>query len=130
AEGGGPQKEMKAGGKPRVFVATSAPNTESWTNDPTRQWLEEALVNSGRFEVIAGTQRDNLLQEQGFANSDVVDPNNSVKVGRMLAAQYVVSGACQSVTTDSTSTGGLGGLGGKIGLGGNKELSSKVTAKV
>jgi curli biogenesis system outer membrane secretion channel CsgG len=130
AEGGGPQKEMKAGGKPRVFVATSAPNNESWTNDATRQALEEALVSSGRFEVIAGTQRDNLLAEQGFANSDVVDPNNSVKVGRMLAAKYVVSGTCQSVTTDSTSTGGLGGFGSKIGMGGNKELSSKVTAKV
>jgi hypothetical protein len=130
AEGGGPAKEMKAGGKPRLFVATSAPSNESWTNDITRQTLEEALVNSGRFEVIAGTQRDNLLQEQGFANSDVVDPNNSVKVGRMLAAKYVVSGTCQSVTTEKTSTGGLGGLGGRLGMGGDKELSSKVTAKV
>lgn len=131
AQGGGPQKEMKAGGKPRVFVATSAPNNEGWTNDATRQALEEALVNSGRFEVIAGTQRDNLLQEQGFANGDTVDPNNSVKVGRMLAAKYVVSGTCQSVTTDSKGTGGLGSVGGRFGLGGgNKELSSKVVAKV
>jgi curli biogenesis system outer membrane secretion channel CsgG len=131
AEGGGPAKEMKAGGKPRLFVATSAPSNEGWTNDITRQTLEEALVNSGRFEVIAGTQRDNLLQEQGFANSDVVDPNNSVKVGRMLAAKYVVSGTCQSVTTEKTGTGGLGRVGGRFGLGGgNQELSSKVTAKV
>lgn len=130
AEGGGPAKEMKAGGKPRIFVATSANGNESWTNDITRQSLEEALVNSGRFEVIAGTQRENLLREQGFANSDVVSPTDSVKVGRMLAAKYVVSGTCQSVTTDSKSTGGLGGFGSKVGLGGNKELSSKVTAKV
>jgi len=82
AKGEGPEKEMKAGGKPRIFVATSAGGNENWTNDITRQSLEEALVNSGRFEVIAGTQRDNLLHEQGFANSDVVDPNESVKVGR------------------------------------------------
>ena len=81
AEGGGPAKEMKAGGKPRIFVATSANGNESWTNDITRQSLEEALVNSGRFEVIAGTQRENLLREQGFANSDVVAPTDSVKVG-------------------------------------------------
>jgi curli biogenesis system outer membrane secretion channel CsgG len=130
AVSGGPQKEMKAGGKPRIFVATSAPSNEAWTNEITRQSLEEALVNSGRFEVIAGTQRENLLREQGFANSDVVDPNESIKVGRMLAAKYVVSGTCQSVTTDSKSTGGLAGFGSKVGLGGNKELSSKVTAKV
>ena len=127
-----PQAEMKKGEKPRVFVAAAAGTNESWTNDITRQTLEEALVNSGRFEVIAGTQRDNLLSEQGFANSDVVDPNNSVKVGRMLAAKYVVSGTCQSVTTERTGTGGLGGgIGGRLGLGGgDKELSSKVTAKV
>jgi curli biogenesis system outer membrane secretion channel CsgG len=130
AEGGGPQKELKAGGKPRIFVATSANTNESWTNDITRQSLEEALVNSGRFEVIAGTQRDNLLREQGFANSDVVSPTDSVKVGRMIAAKYVVSGTCQSVTTEKKSTGGFGGLGGKVGLGGDRELSSKVTAKV
>lgn len=126
-----PQKEMKAGGKPRLFVATSAETNETWTNPITRQALENALVNSGRFEVIAGTQRDNLLKEQGFANSDVVNPGDSVKVGRMLAAKYVVSGTCQSVTTDSTRTGGIGGaLGGRVGLGGDRELSSKVVAKV
>ena len=125
-----PATEMKAGGKPRLFVATSAETNETWANPVTRQALENALVNSGRFEVIAGAQRDNLLKEQGFANSDVVSPNDSIKVGQMLAAKYVVSGTCQSVTTDSTSTGGLGGVGGRFGMGGNKELSSKVVAKV
>ncbi len=125
-----PQTQMAAGAKPRLFVATSAENTQSWTNPITRQALENALVNSGRFEVVAGAQRDNLLKEQGFANSDVIDPNESIKVGRMLAARYVVSGTCQSVTVDSKSTGGLGGFGSKIGLSGNQELSSKVVAKV
>lgn len=126
-----PATEMKAGGKPRLFVATSAETNETWANPVTRQALENALVNSGRFEVIAGAQRDNLLKEQGFANSDVVSPTDSVKVGQMLAAKYVVSGTCQSVTTDSTSTGGIGGaVGGRFGMGGNKELSSKVVAKV
>jgi curli biogenesis system outer membrane secretion channel CsgG len=111
-----PQSEMKKGGKPRVFIAASANTSESWTNDVTRQALEEALVNSGRFEVIAGTQRDNLLQEQGFSNSDLVDPAQNAKVGRMLAAKYVISGTCQSVTTEKKRSG-LGGMGGRI-LGG------------
>lgn len=129
-----PQKEMKAGGKPRVFVATSAGGNETWTNDVTRQAIEEALVNSGRFEVIAGTQRDNVLREQGFANSDVVDPSESAKVGRMLSAKYVISGTCQSITTEKKSTGGLGGfggrLGGKVGINSNQDIGSKITAKV
>jgi curli biogenesis system outer membrane secretion channel CsgG len=128
-----PQKELKAGGKPRIFVTTAAETNESWTNPATRQALEEALVNSGRFEVIAGSQRDNLLHEQGFANSDVVAPSDNVKVGRMLSARYVVSGTCQSITTTKTSTGGIpGGFGNKVpfGGGGNKDIGDKVTAKI
>ena len=58
-----------------------------------------------RFEVIAGTQRDNLLREQGFSNSDLVDPSQATKVGRMLSAKYVVSGTCQSLTTQEKKTG-------------------------
>lgn len=129
-----PQQELKAGGKPRVFVTTAAGGGESWTNDITRQSLEEALVNSNRFEVIAGTQRDNLLREQGFANSDVVDPSQSANVGRMLSAKYVISGTCQSVTTEKKSTGG--GFGGIPGVGripggsSNRDLGSKITAQV
>jgi curli biogenesis system outer membrane secretion channel CsgG len=129
-----PQAELKAGGKPRVFVSTSSGGNEGWTNDITRQSLEEALVNSGRFDVIAGTQRDNILREQGFANSDVVDPSQSAKVGRMLSAKYVISGTCQSVTTEKKSTGGFGGLAGRLGgrspVNTNQDLGSKITAKI
>lgn len=131
-----PQAELKKGEKPRVFVAAAAGTNESWTNDITRQTLEEALVNSGRFEVIAGTQRDNLLQEQGFNNSDLVDPAQSAKVGRMLAARYVVSGTAQSVTLEQkkSGTGGLGGaFGGRLGGAVDSASSKKketVTARV
>ncbi len=121
-----PQSEMKKGGKPRIYVAASAGTNEAWTNDITRQALEEALVNSGRFEVIAGTQRDNLLKEQGFSNSDLVDPAQNAKVGRMLAARYVVSGTCQSITTTTKSTGGFGRLAGI----GDQNLGSKVSAQI
>jgi curli biogenesis system outer membrane secretion channel CsgG len=113
-----PQSEMKKGGKPRLFVASAANTNEAWTNDITRQTLEEALVNAGRFEVIAGTQRDNLLREQGFSNSDLVDPSQATKVGRMLSAKYVVSATCQSVTTTEKKSGSGGAfsrLGGSMG---------------
>jgi curli biogenesis system outer membrane secretion channel CsgG len=114
-----PQSEMKKGGKPRLFVAAAAGTNESWTNDITRQTLEEALVNSGRFEVIAGTQRDNLLREQGFSNSDLVDPAQATKVGRMLSAKYVVSATCQSITQTDKKSGTGGALGGMFGRAGS-----------
>jgi curli biogenesis system outer membrane secretion channel CsgG len=122
-----PQSEMKKGGKPRLFVAAAANTNESWTNDITRQTLEEALVNSGRFEVIAGTQRDNLLREQGFSNSDLVDPSQATKVGRMLSAKYVVSATCQSITT-SEKKSGSGGAFGRIG-GGLGSIADKASEK-
>jgi hypothetical protein len=122
-----PQAEMKKGGKPRLFVAAAANTNESWTNDITRQTLEEALVNSGRFEVIAGTQRDNLLREQGFSNSDLVDPSQATKVGRMLSARYVVSATCQSVTTTEKKSGS-GGIGARFG-GGLGSIADKASEK-
>jgi len=126
-ESSSPQSEMKKGGKPRLFVAAAAGTNESWTNDITRQTLEEALVNSGRFEVIAGTQRDNLLREQGFSNPDLVDPSQATKVGRMLSAKYVVSATCQSITqTDKKS--GSGGLGARFG-GGLGSIADKASEK-
>lgn len=130
-----PQSEMKRNEKPRLFVASAAGTNEQWTNDITRQTLEEALVNSNRFEVIAGTQRDNLLAEQHFSNSDLVDPNQATKVGRMLSAKYVVSGTCQSVTLQEKKSG-TGGFGGMLGHGGgmvdkaSSGSSSKVSTQI
>lgn len=131
-----PQAQMKKGEKPRVFVAAAAGTNEGWTNDITRQTLEEALVNSGRFDVIAGTQRDNILREQGFSNSDLVDPAQGAKVGRMIAAKYLISGTAQSVTLEEkkSGTGGFGSrLGGSLGGMVDKGAESKkqkVTAKI
>jgi Curli production assembly/transport component CsgG len=92
--------ESKApkGGKPRIVVlATSSSNT-TWTTNVTTATLEDALTQSGRFEVIAGAQRDRLLKEQGFNNSDLVDPQQATKVGKLLSARYIIVGNALDVT--------------------------------
>jgi hypothetical protein len=66
-------------------------NGHGWsTNDITRQTFEESLVNTGRFDVIAGSQRENLLKEQGYSNSDLVDAASGVVVARLLTARWIV----------------------------------------
>lgn len=131
-----PQAELKKGEKPRLFVSSGAGTSERWTEDITRQTLEESLVKAGRFEIIAGSQRDNILREQGFTNSDLVDPSQRAKVGQMLAARYLVSGTCQSVTKAEKKSG-TGGIGGAIGGGfgrmvdkGSESKTEKITAQI
>ena len=87
------------GGKPRIVVLATASNTTTWTTNVTTATLEDALTQSGRFEVIAGAQRDRLLKEQGFNNSDLVDPQQATKVGKLLSARYIIVGNALDVTT-------------------------------
>ena len=87
------------GGKPRIVVLATSSNTTTWTTNVTTATLEDALTQSGRFEVIAGAQRDRLLKEQGFNNSDLVDPQQATKVGKLLSARYIIVGNALDVTT-------------------------------
>jgi hypothetical protein len=67
--------------------------------------LEDALTQSGRYEVIAGAQREKLLKEQGFNNSDLVDPQHATKVGKLLSAKYIVVGNALDVTVKKKGSG-------------------------
>lgn len=86
------------GGKPRIVVLATASSNTSWTTNVTTATLEDALTQSGRFEVIAGAQRDKILKEQGFNNSDLVDPQHATKVGKLLSARYIIVGNALDVT--------------------------------
>lgn len=93
------------GGKPRIVVLATASSTTGWTTNVTTATLEDALTQSGRFEVIAGAQRDRLLKEQGFNNSDLVDPQQATKVGKLLSARYIIVGNAIDVTVKKKAGG-------------------------
>ena len=93
------------GGKPRIVVLATASSTTGWTTNVTTASLEDALTQSGRFEVIAGSQRDRLLKEQGFNNSDLVDPQQATKVGKLLSARYIIVGNAIDVTVKKKAGG-------------------------
>ncbi|HXQ38176.1 MAG TPA: CsgG/HfaB family protein, partial [Anaerolineales bacterium] len=93
------------GGKPRIVVLATASSTTTWTTNVTTATLEDALTQSGRFEVIAGAQRDRLLKEQGFNNSDLVDPQQATKVGKLLSARYIIVGNALDVTVKKKGGG-------------------------
>ena len=85
-------------GKPRVVVLATGSHNTLWTTNVTTATLEDALTQSGRYEVIAGAQRDQLLKEQGFNNSQLVDPQHATNVGKLLSARYIIVGNAIDVT--------------------------------
>jgi hypothetical protein len=124
----------KTGGKPRLVVFGTGSRDTDWTTNTTTATLEDALTQGGKYELITAAQRDTLLKEQGFNNSDLVDPKQAVKVGKLLSAKFIIIGNALDVTAaKSKMPGGIGGaLGGltrnKVNTSG--EFSSDVKAKV
>lgn len=93
------------GGKPRIVVLATGSSNTLWTTNVTTATLEDAITQSGRYEVIAGAQRDKLLKEQGFNNSDLVDPQHVTKVGKLLSARFIILGNALDVTVKEKGGG-------------------------
>ena len=121
-------------GKPRVVVIGTGSGDTLWTTNITTAILEDALSQGGRFELITAAQRDKILSEQGFNNSDLVDPKQATRVGKLLSARFIIVGNALDVSLSKTKVGGVSSsLGGLIGRRGNSvpnELSADVKSKV
>ncbi len=119
------------GGKPRVVVLATGSGDTGWTTNMTTAALEDALSQSGRFELITAAQRDKLLSEQGFNNSDLVDPKQASRVGKLLSAKYIVVGNALDVSLSKGKVPGkLGGLLSRKGIDTGGEFSADVKSQV
>ncbi|HXQ71234.1 MAG TPA: hypothetical protein VN844_12135 [Pyrinomonadaceae bacterium] len=112
------------GGKPRIVVLATGSSSMQWTTNVTTATLEDAITQSGRFELIAGAQRDQLLKEQGFNNSDLVDPQQATKVGKFLSAKYIIVGNALDITS-SKRKNPLNLLTGR-----NEDIGSDIKSKI
>lgn len=54
--------------------------------------LTQSLFDSGRFQVVDRQTIDNVLREQQFGASGLVDPRTAAKVQRLTGAQCIVTG--------------------------------------
>jgi hypothetical protein len=115
-------------GKPRVVVIGTGSGDTSWTINITTATLEDALTAGGRFELITAAQRDRILSEQGFNNSDLVDPKQATRVGRLLSAKFIIIGNALDVSLSKAKTSGIGSLIGRSNLPG--DVSADVKSKV
>src|SRR3989442_10929271 len=69
--------------------------------------FSENRVLSSKFSVVERDKLKLALQEQGLAAAGAVDPTTAAKVGRILGAKYVVTGAIDKFNIESTK-GSLG----------------------
>ena len=124
------QQTPDKSGKARVVIIGTGSSDLRWTTNVTTATLEDAIQQSGRFELITGAQRDKLLTEQGFNNSDLVDPKQATQVGKLLSARYIIVGNALDVSAQTRKVPRTGGLLNRVGVSGGEEVSSDVKAKV
>jgi len=82
-------------GKP-VWRAAVLPPTSKLGQDPEpADGLQDqagmVLMRTGRFTVVDRAVVDQLLEEQAFSYSGVVDPGKAVELGRLLGAEAVLT---------------------------------------
>lgn len=105
-------------GKIRIAIIPQD-NQRGWTKDIMVAELETALTG-GRFDILSRDSLDSIIAEQKLANSDLADPNNAIKVGRLGSAQYIIVAKCVSVDVKE----------GGINIGGFGRREKKMTTKV
>ncbi|HYN08819.1 MAG TPA: CsgG/HfaB family protein [Vicinamibacterales bacterium] len=68
---------------------------------------------SQMFEVIEREKLGMVLKEQGLATGGAVDPQTAARVGKILGVKYIVTGAIDKFSINTTR-GGIGGVGGNV----------------
>ena len=65
---------------------------ESELSLPLTDRIREIFVNSNQYQVIDRNTIDLVIEEQKFQLSDLVDAERTVKIGKLLGAQFIVTG--------------------------------------
>jgi curli biogenesis system outer membrane secretion channel CsgG len=63
--------------------------------------LESGIVNIGGVTVAARAQMDQILREQEFQMT-IADPDTAVDFGRLLGAQYIITGTIDNINASYT----------------------------
>lgn len=73
------------------------------------QFLESALLNSGRFTLVDRLSVERSLTEIGFSSaSGLVDPSYAIQLGKMLGARYLAMGNIIDISSRTTEFRGYG----------------------
>lgn len=59
--------------------------------------IRMALIQSGKFQMVNETQRDNIAKEKSYQYNDEVSPETRVKRARQVGARYMLTGTLRSI---------------------------------
>ncbi|MDP8218102.1 MAG: CsgG/HfaB family protein [Candidatus Theseobacter exili] len=120
-----------SGPKKTVAVADFENKAGSWSNwelgSGMAEMLTTSLIASGRFIVVERQEIERVLAEQDFGVSGRTAGGNAAKIGKIIKAQILISGA---VTEFSHNKGGGGGFTVKGFTIGGKSSSAHVAVNV
>lgn len=74
-------------------------NIARWESIILLDLLSTALFETRRFRVLDRSQRQTILEEVNFSYSKCVDESCQIRVGKMLAADYIVVGSLAKVSS-------------------------------
>jgi curli biogenesis system outer membrane secretion channel CsgG len=73
--------------------------------------FSENPLLSAKFSVVEREKLAMVMKEQGLAATGAVDPQSAAKVGKILGVRYVLTGAIDKFSINTTR-GSIGGIGG------------------
>ena len=67
-------------------------NIKSGLTIPLTERIREIFVNSNQYQIIDRNTINLVIEEQKFQLSDLVDAERTVRIGKLLGAQFIVAG--------------------------------------
>jgi len=94
--------------------------------------LAEALMETGRFNVVERVKLDNILQEQDLGAAGRINSQTALTIGNIVGAQVLIQGTVTEFEPGESGKSGkvrvpIGGV--SVGVGGSR-VTSKVAIKL
>jgi TolB-like protein len=84
-------------GKRIAVVGLDSQNIDSKVTGVVIDFIINAFVNSGSVKVVDRSSIERILKEQAFQMQDFVDNSKMTEIGRLLGAEFVVTGSLSKI---------------------------------
>jgi len=71
--------------------------------------LATSLFKSGRFNVVERDQMEAIMQEKKLALQGITDSSEATELGKLIGADYIITGTVSEFGLSKSNTGGIGG---------------------
>jgi curli biogenesis system outer membrane secretion channel CsgG len=115
---------LEAQERPRLAVLPFENRTDWWGRDlgqSAASQLTVGLVNSGAFAVLERQRVDAVYEEWAMGQSGAVSAEQAVEIGRLLGAEYLVTGQFTHFNISER--------GGRVNIGGRRVGASETRAE-